>query len=175
MSENTGKSKDVVLLHAPIGLVKIRRFRPEDLDEVIKINRENLPENYPPAFFMEHYYRFPKAFLVAELNNQLVGYIMCRVERGFSNFGFGIVKKGHIISLAVRPFARRNKIGYTLLKTAMKALKEDYGVDEYYLEVRVSNIPAISLYEKLGYVKVRRIIGYYLDGEDAWLMACKAK
>jgi len=163
-----------VILNTRIGSVKIRKFQPGDLDEVIMINRENLPENYPPDFFMEHYYRYPEAFLVAECKGHLVGYIMCRVERGFSNFGIGLVKKGHIISIAVRPFARRNRIGYTLMRVAMKALKEVYKVDEYYLEVRVSNIPAINLYKKLGYIPVRRIIGYYLDGEDAWLMARKS-
>ncbi|MCC6033023.1 MAG: ribosomal-protein-alanine acetyltransferase, partial [Desulfurococcaceae archaeon] len=36
---------------------------------------------------------------------------------------------------------------------------------------RVSNEPAIRLYEKLGFRKVQRIRFYYLDGEDAWLMA----
>jgi ribosomal-protein-alanine N-acetyltransferase len=54
---------------------------------------------------------------------------------------------------------------------ALRRLKEFYKVNEVYLEVRVSNEPAIRLYEKLGFRKVQRIRFYYLDGEDAWLMA----
>jgi len=152
----------------------IREFKPEDLDRVVYINRTCLPENYPPYFFMRHHLDYPKSFLVAEMNGEVVGYIMCRVEHGLSNFGYHLAKKGHIISIAVLPHARRRGIGKALMVQAMKALKEVYGVDEYYLEVRVSNVPAINLYKKLGYQIVKRLKGYYLDGEDAWLMARKA-
>lgn len=152
----------------------IREFRPEDLERVIEINRKCLPENYPPYFFMMQYYNCPKAFLVAEMHNEIVGYIMCRVEHGLSNFGIGVARKGHIVSIAVMPYARRKGIGKSLMIKAMENLKKEYNVDEYFLEVRVSNKPAISLYKKLGYKIVKVIKGYYLDGEDAYLMAKKA-
>ena len=45
-----------------------------------------------------------------------------------------------------------------------------YNSDAIYLEVRVSNEPAIRLYEKLGYKKLGIIPFYYADGEDAFLM-----
>jgi len=35
----------------------------------------------------------------------------------------------------------------------------------------VGNEPAINLYEKLGFAKMKRNRGYYMDGEDAWTMA----
>ena len=41
------------------------------------------------------------------------------------------------------------------------------------LFVRSSNALAISMYEKFGYVKYRRVLGYYTgleDSEDAWDM-----
>lgn len=106
----------------------------------------------------------------------MVGYIMCRVERGFSYTNRGRwVKKGHIVSIAVVPEARGRGIGTDLMIHAMRALKENYGVDEYYLEVRVSNVIAIHLYEKLGFKRIKVLKGYYLDGEDAYLMARSAK
>jgi ribosomal-protein-alanine N-acetyltransferase len=46
-----------------------------------------------------------------------------------------------------------------------------YNASECYLEVRVSNHPAIELYKKLGFKKTKRNSGYYLNGEDAWVMA----
>ena len=55
------------------------------------------------------------------------------------------------------------------MEEAIKGLKLR-GCKEAYLEVRVSNIPAISLYEKLGFRKESVINGYYRDGEAAYLM-----
>lgn len=149
----------------------IREFSPSDLDAVIAINRENLPENYPAFFFKLHHENFPKAFLVAEHRNRVVGYIMCRVETGKLHTIDGVGRQGHIISIAVIPEMRRKGIGKSLMLKAMEALRHFYSVDEYYLEVRVTNTPAVNLYTKLGFKPVKVLKGYYLDGEDAYLMA----
>jgi ribosomal-protein-alanine N-acetyltransferase len=46
-----------------------------------------------------------------------------------------------------------------------------YNAKQAFLEVRVSNMPAISLYKKLGFKVTRTIHGYYSDGEDAYVMS----
>lgn len=151
----------------------IREATLKDLNDVIAINRSVLPENYPPWFFLEHLEQFPKAFIVAEIGGRVVGYVMSRVEYGWSNLVRGRpVKKGHIVSVGVLPEARRLGIATAMMSRAMKAMKIFYGASEVYLEVRVSNTPAISLYEKLGYKIVGRVPKYYSDGEDAFIMAC---
>jgi ribosomal-protein-alanine N-acetyltransferase len=58
-----------------------------------------------------------------------------------------------------------------LMDEAMKRGVASYKATECYLEVRIGNDAAIGLYEKLGFAKVKRNYGYYLDGEDAWVMA----
>ena len=58
-----------------------------------------------------------------------------------------------------------------VLVEAMKNGRGEYGASECYLEVRISNDAAINLYSKLGFKKVKRNYGYYMDGEDAWVMA----
>jgi ribosomal-protein-alanine N-acetyltransferase len=150
---------------------KLRRFIPTDLEGVIKINRECLPENYSTRFFMNLFKRFPETFIVAEFDNKIIGYIMCRIETGIPNFKIlGITKKGHVISIAVLPDHHRKGIGYKLIKEAMKAM-EKYKAKECYLEVRESNIPAITLYKKLGFQPAKTNRSYYADGEDAIVMA----
>ncbi|MEM2428457.1 MAG: ribosomal protein S18-alanine N-acetyltransferase [Candidatus Bathyarchaeia archaeon] len=150
-----------------------RNFRPQDLDAVMHINLTCLPENYTPSFYMSHYESFPRAFFVAEINNRVIGYVMSRVERGMSNHKpISIVKKGHIISIAVLPEYRRKGVGRSLMINSLKGLKE-YGAEECYLEVRVSNTPAINLYRSLNFEIIRVIKGYYLNGEDAYLMSRK--
>lgn len=153
---------------------KIREFDPGiDLEKVVEINRLCLPENYTPSFFLEVYRNCPKGFLVAEVDGKVAGYIMSRLEHGLSEFNrFKVVKKGHIVSLAVLPQYRRIGLGSALLKGALMGLAS-MGASESYLEVRVSNMPGIALYSKMGFRIVRRAPLYYHDGADAFVMAVK--
>lgn len=151
---------------------KIRNARERDLEEVRKINMITLPENYPSYFFRELWIKYGKSFYVAEApGGKIAGYIMCRVEIKPGYFKHFLVKSGHIVSIAVLEKHRRKGLGYALMAHALKSLYEEYNCSESYLEVRVTNKPAISLYEKLGYKTVKIMHHYYLDGEDAFLMA----
>ncbi|MEM3046857.1 MAG: ribosomal protein S18-alanine N-acetyltransferase [Candidatus Bathyarchaeia archaeon] len=151
----------------------LRPFRRADLDEVIAVNRACLPENYSPYFFLEIHERFPKGFLVAENEGRIAGYVMCRIEYGGSHLKrFGLAKKGHVVSLAVLPEHRRRGIATALMKEAMRNLRSE-GASECFLEVRVSNAPALELYRSLGFTEVDRLEAYYMDGEDAYVLATR--
>jgi ribosomal-protein-alanine N-acetyltransferase len=122
---------------------------------------------------MELHKRYPATFIVADQENDIVGYIMCRIETGFSNFGLlGIGKKGHVVSVAVLPEYQHKGIGSALTQEAMKNMRA-YKAKECYLEVRVTNTTAITMYKKLGLQIVRTSSGYYADGESAYVMAKK--
>ena len=149
----------------------IREVREEDLDQVIEINLISLKEHYPVQFWRDHLQLWGKIFLVAEVDSRIVGYVMTRIERGFSFLRRFLRKLGHVVSIAVHPNYRRRGIGSALMVEVLKRMKDLYNVDEAYLEVRVSNTPAIKLYEKLGFKIVKVIKYYYADGEDAYLMA----
>ena len=152
---------------------KLRKFTPNDLQSVIQINRETLPENYSDYFFMDLYERFPETFIVAELDGKVVGYIMCRVEVGLSNFGLGgLIRKGHVVSIAVLPSARRKGVAQALMNTAMEGMRF-YKAKQCYLEVRMTNDAGVGLYKKLGFDVSRTVHGYYSDGEDAYVMTKK--
>ncbi len=148
----------------------LRKFEPNDLQQVMQINRVCLPENYTDFFFMDLHQRYPETFIVAEEDGEMAGYIMCRIEVGLSNYGFGgIVKKGHVVSIAVMPQNRRKGIAKALISRALEGLQY-YKAKQCFLEVRVTNDGAISLYKKLGFEVTRTIGGYYSDGEDAYVM-----
>jgi ribosomal-protein-alanine N-acetyltransferase len=96
---------------------------------------------------------------------------MCRLENGFSELGrMRPARKGHIVSVAVVPDYRRIGVGSALMTSAISALS-DYGYSEAFVEVRVTNEPAINLYSKLGFKTVKRVPRYYYNGEDAYVMA----
>ena len=152
--------------------IRIRGFRSDDLNRVMAINFECLPENYSAYFYRDIYTRFPKTFLTAEADDAIQGYIMCRIERGLSKFrSLRPTRLCHVVSIAVREPYRRRGIATRLLMEAMRNGRDEYHASECFLEVRVSNTPAIRLYEKLGFVAVKRNTRYYIDGEDAQVMA----
>jgi ribosomal-protein-alanine N-acetyltransferase len=152
---------------------KRRKFTTDDLGAVTHINQVCLPENYTDFFFIDLARRFPETFIVAEEDREVVGYIMCRIEAGLSNFGLGgLTKKGHVVSVAVMPEYRRRGIGEALVTKAIEGMRI-YGAKQCYLEVRVTNEEAIGLYKKLGLEVTRTIRGYYADGEAAYVMSRK--
>jgi ribosomal-protein-alanine N-acetyltransferase len=151
----------------------LRKFVPDDLQNVMQINRVTLPENYTDFFFVDLHQRFPETFIVAEENGKIIGYIMCRIEVGLSNFGFGgLVRKGHVVSIAVLSQNRRKGVAQAIINRALQGM-EYYKAKQAFLEVRVTNEAAISLYKKLGFEITRTINGYYSDGEDAYVMTKK--
>jgi len=151
----------------------VRLFKSTDLDQIISINHECLPENYTTFFFMDLYERYPETFIVVEHDGKIVGYIMCRIETGLSSLEkLGNPRKGHVISIAVLPKYRRQGIATALMQEAMKNMVH-YKVKECYLEVRASNNEATTLYKKLRLKISRTIREYYMDGEDAHVMSRK--
>lgn len=148
----------------------LRQFNTADVESVIEINRTCLPENYASFFFIDTFRSCPNAFIVAEVGTRIVGYIMCRIEHGFSDIKrIKFIRKGHIISVAVLPDFRRAGIASDLVRNALEALRQ-VGADECFLEVRSTNDSAIRLYEKLGFTLARRVAHYYADGAEAQAM-----
>lgn len=151
----------------------VRKFKPDDLQSVMQINRICLPENYTDMFFVDLHQRFPETFIVAEDNGSILGYAMSRVEVGLGNFSLGgLIRKGHVVSIAVLPQGRRKGIATALIKAAMEGMGY-YKAKQIYLEVRVTNGAGIDLYKKLGLEVTRTINGYYSDGENAYVMSKK--
>jgi len=149
---------------------KLHKFVPDDLQSVMQINRVCLPENYTDFFFMDLYQRFPETFIAAEENGEIAGYIMCRIEVGLSNYGFGgLIRKGHVVSIAVLPQYRHKGIAQAVITRALEGMQY-YKAKQCFLEVRVTNEAGILLYKKLGFDVTRTLNGYYSDGEDAYVM-----
>ena len=154
----------------------IKQFDEEDIDEVTLINWNCLPEHYTKHFILKINQRFPQAFFVALVDSQIVGYIMCRIETGLSTIKkFSIARKGHIISIAVRPNYRRIGIGKALVSKILEIALPAYIAEECFLEVRPSNKEALYLYKKFGFEQVKTINQYYRDGESAVILAVNIK
>ena len=77
-------------------------------------------------------------------------------------------QEAELVRIAVSPAARRKGQGGALLRHSQTVLAR-MKIGVLYLEVRVSNFAARSLYEKEGWACIGLRKGYYRDGEDAAL------
>ena len=102
-------------------------------------------------------------WLVAVEDGQVVGYIGSQSVLGESD----------MMNVAVHPEHRRKGIAEALVQALCKDLRERENVC-LTLEVRVSNAPAIGLYEKLGFTQVGRRPNYYRNPKEDALILRKA-
>ena len=99
-------------------------------------------------------------WLVAEEEGKVAGYIGSQT----------CTDESDVMNVAVHPDFRRRGIAETLVNALVDELK---AIESrcLTLEVRASNVPAISLYEKLGFAEVGRRKNYYRNPrEDALIM-----
>lgn len=99
-------------------------------------------------------------WIVAVDSNRVVGYVGSQSVMGWAD----------MMNLAVDPDYRNRGIGRKLVEQLVERLKEKE-VTCLTLEVRVSNVPAINLYNSLGFCEVGRRPGYYRNPkEDALIL-----
>ncbi len=99
-------------------------------------------------------------WLVALNDDMVVGYIGSQTVCGETD----------MMNVAVHPGWRRRGIGEILIDQLIVELKRRCS-SSLSLEVRSSNVPAIALYEKLGFRQVGRRPGYYRNPkEDALIL-----
>lgn len=137
----------------------LRTVKPEDLKDVYRIERLSFKQPFPPSYLETLAYLSPKTFIIAIVDERIVGY-SASVLKG---------QEGHVLSIAVHPDYRGLGIGENLLRENIKRLKE-LGARRVVLEVGVSNMAAIRLYKKLGFEISGLLRNYYWDGEDAYKM-----
>ena len=78
-----------------------------------------------------------------------------------------MVKQGYVAMLAVLPKYRGNGLGRLLVSKSVQ-LMEKLDADEVVLETEITNKAALALYQSLGFVREKRLISYYLNGNDAF-------
>jgi len=74
-----------------------------------------------------------------------------------------------LLSIAVEPAERGKGLAMMLIEYCCNELAK-LGVEKFFLEVRESNVAAISLYKKMGFEKISERKKYYANGEAAIIM-----
>ncbi len=142
--------------------ITIKPMTQADIDSIIEIEA---------AAYGEHHWS--KESFFNELSNDLAHYF-CAFNDSGKLIGYAgtwqILEEAHLTNIAVSPDFRRRKVGEALLATVIKECRKN-GVKYLTLEVRVSNSPAINMYEKYGFKSLGTRKAYYQNNnEDALIM-----
>ena len=150
-------------------MVTIRRATVDDLLKMQQTNLLCLPENYQFKYYIYHYLSWPSLLHVAEDHNRkIVGYVLAKLEDEEVKQG---EIQGQITSISVLRTYRRLGVASKLMNHAINMMREYFDADFVALHVRVSNRPAIHLYQNnLGFEVKGIEKEYYADKEDAYKM-----
>jgi ribosomal-protein-alanine N-acetyltransferase len=138
---------------------EIRSLAYADLPQVIAIERRAFSTPWSLAMFVLELSKPSGICLAATRGGRIVGYLICsRYDTVW-----------HVMNIAVDDRLLRQGIASELLDRLFA--RADGPGEEYTLEVRPSNAPAIGLYERFGFEAAGKRRGYYHDNrEDALIM-----
>lgn len=141
-------------------MVSFRRLQEDDVEALSIMAAECFSVPWTAKAFAELVDDEKSIYLVAVRDKEVVG--CCGVVNSYGD--------GDIDIVMVTEKARGQGIAHAMLQELLKA-GETIGVENYTLEVRVSNAPAIHIYEKLGFVSEGiRPRFYEKPTEDAMIM-----
>ena len=149
-------------MNKAIGNNLIRRFDARDAAAVGEILAQSPEAASWTVKSLEQLNKRGELGWVIEDQNKVVGFLVIRA----------IVAEAEILNLCVAPGKRRSGLAEALLSEAVAELRRTR-VDRLFLEVRESNAPAISFYEKHRFRKTGRRPGYYRDPEEAAVLMMK--
>lgn len=105
-------------------------------------------------------------------DSSLIGVIVCKLETHSSHSP--PTRRGYIAMLAVSSAFRGQGVATALVKKAIDAMAER-NADEVVLETEETNIPAMRLYERLGFLRSKKLHRYYLNGNSAYRLVLLLK
>lgn len=138
----------------------IRRMTETDLPEVAELEQKNFSVPWTEANLRESLNLPGYLFLVAEEEGKVVGYA------GLNR----VLDEGDVTNIVVAEEYRGRGLGTALTAALLEEGKKE-GIQAFTLEVRFSNLPAVRIYEKLGFVQegIRKRF-YEKPVEDARIM-----
>lgn len=140
--------------------IEIVKMTTEHMDDMCKIENECFDDPWNRGAFESELENDSSHWFVAICEGEIAGYI------GF----YSAADEADISNVAVKKSMRRRGIGAALMEYALSYADEN-GVCFMGLEVRVSNVSAIALYERFGFEKAGIRKRYYRNnGEDAIIM-----
>ena len=130
-----------------------------DLSALRTLEQVCFPQDAWPLWDLIGVLTFPNVLRIkATVDGHMVGFVAVDIRRSED--------LAWVATIGVLPEFRRQGIGSALLV----AVEERVGVTSIRLSVRTSNLPALTVYNRLGYHRYGTWPHYYADGEDALVL-----
>jgi len=140
-------------------ILEIRPIGPAYIDELLALERASFSDPWSEEMLLEELSLEARRYLGLFDEGVLIGYAGL----------FYCLQDGEILNIAVSKEHRRQGAGTHLLHELL-LLAKGLALTEVFLEVRQSNLAAIALYERFGFVQIGIRKGYYEQPiEDAFL------
>ncbi len=138
----------------------IRKMRSADVAAIAELEKVCFSDPWSVESIASEQNNPLSYWLVAEVDGVVAGYVGSQT----------VLDAADMMNVAVSPDYRRRGIGRALVNELVAYLSKN-NVIALLLEVRVSNAPAISMYEKLGFQQVGKRPNYYRNPrEDALIL-----
>ena len=132
------------------------------LDDVYIIETECFSHPWSKQSLEEEMNNETSLFLVAKEENEVIGYIGMSI----------VIDEGYIFNVAVRENHRNKGVATALINELVTYGKKN-NFSFITLEVRESNLPAISLYSKFGFIKAGEKKDYYSNPKENAILMTK--
>ncbi len=147
-------------MNASQGGFTVRPMCTADLDQVLAIEESSFPRPWTREHFRHELdTRHAMPLVAVAGDGTVVGYLCVTL----------LFDEAEILDVAVLTKLRGCGVGRLLLERTIELCRVN-GVKDIHLEVRCSNLAAISLYERFGFARTGERRRYYENGEDAILM-----
>ncbi len=142
--------------------MKIEKMTSGHLDDVYIIETECFSHPWSKQSLEEELNNETSLFLVAKEENEVIGYIGMSI----------VIDEGYIFNVAVRESYRNKGVATALINELVTYGKKN-NFSFITLEVRESNLPAISLYSKFGFIKAGERKNYYSNPKENAILLTK--
>ncbi|MBE5756918.1 MAG: ribosomal-protein-alanine N-acetyltransferase [Clostridiales bacterium] len=137
----------------------IRSWEFVDLIKITDFHKENFIDAWSYAQLASSFLRENfKGFLI-EKDGEIVATVCYDLS----------IEDGDILSIVVKKEERKKGLATLLIEKVFNEVQK-IELKALFLEVRVSNMPAIKTYEKAGFIKIAERKNYYPDKETAIVM-----
>jgi ribosomal-protein-alanine N-acetyltransferase len=145
----------------------IEKVSLRDLNEIYRLEKKTFKSDSFSRNLLQSLIQANSLFfkLVSSKDSKkLIGYVILIKDDEY---------RFNLINFLIKKKYQNKGYGSLLLKKTLSIVKKFPKINKVILNVRITNLRAINLYNKFGFEIIGKIANYYRDNESAYLMELK--